>query len=112
MAKYEVIQGNSLWLDVEGDTAIILAADPVWENYTGVWDISASITGVAILSGTLTRSATPGIFRMTIGPVSGGVPWTTLTVGNYFIRYQIVNAGIDYLEELRDNLKIIAQGIT
>jgi hypothetical protein len=113
MAKYKIIQGNSLRLDLSGDTAVIDTFDNTWSHYSGVWDISATIDGAAIagLSGALTRSSTVGIFHFAIGPVSGGVPWTTLPLGTYYIRYQIINPTIDYLEELRDTLTVIAQGI-
>jgi hypothetical protein len=102
-------QGDSLWIDIT--CANIIDVDPVWTNWEGTWAISASVGGVALVSGSLTRSATTGTFHMRLGPISGGAAWTGLSPGSYVLTSQIVNVTADYVHEEQDKLKITAQGI-
>jgi hypothetical protein len=108
MAAYRRKQGNSLWIDITCDISEI---DKVWANWSGSWKISAALGSVALLSGTLEKSTTPGLFHLKIGPVSGGVAWAGLAPETYVLATEILNATADYSQEDHDSLTILQQGI-
>ena len=110
MATYKRIQGNSLWLDITADANLVLI-DPVWDNWTGVWNIVKKVGGVVLASGLLTRSTTTGIFNLRIGPLAAGVTWTALAPGQYVLEIEINNVSVDYRDEKHHTLIITAQGI-
>lgn len=109
MAEYTRKQGNSLFLNIQiPDFANI---DPVWDNWSGAFSIVAALGSPSLVSGTITKSATEGYFYFRLGPLSGGVPWTTLPVGKYKLLTEIVCPNVDFLLEDEDKLIITAQGI-
>lgn len=109
MATYKRKQGDSLWINIE--CSDISAIDSTWTNWTGVWNISSTIGGAPTLSGTLSRSTTPGTFYLRIGPASTS-GWTALPVGNHFLTMQIDNTTVDYRHEEQHKLVIQTQGNT
>lgn len=108
MALYKKYQGDSLWIDITHDDASTI--DPVWTNWTGKWDIAATAGGAVLLSGTIARSATTGLFNLRIGPVTVA-GWSTLPVGNYVLTLEINNTTVDYKQEQQHTLIINTQGI-
>jgi hypothetical protein len=100
--KFTRKQGDSLWIDITCDSADSI--DSVWAHWTGVWSIAGTI-----LTGSLIRSNTPGVFQLRIGPatVSG---WKELPVGTYQITVQIDNSSVDYRHEESHKLIIQEQG--
>ena len=102
-------QGNSLWVNITCDT--IPTIDNVWTHWEGVWNIAATLGSTPLLTGSLVRSSTTGVFQLRIGPVSVA-GWATLPAGNYILTIQIDNAAVDYRIEESYGLTIKPQGLT
>lgn len=109
MATYKVKQADSLWIDIPHETAIVI--DPVWANWSGKWDIDATLGGTPLLSGNLALSDTPGTFLLRIGPASTA-GWSTLPVGTYWLTVEINNVSADYKKEVQVKLVIQTQGVS
>lgn len=84
--------------------------DSVWANWSGLWTISVAAGDDILLSGTLSLSATPGIFNLRIGPatIAG---WAVLPVGSYTLTAEFNNTSVDYRYEEQDRLIIVPQGV-
>lgn len=108
MATYKSKQGDSLWIDITHETAI--AIDSTWANWSGKWVISATVGSTALLSGTISRSATEGKFLLRIGPASTA-GWNSLPAGTYALTIEINNTSADYKHEDQHILKVSAQGV-
>ena len=109
MNTFKRKQGNSLWVDVTCEN--VEAIDATWSHWSGIWSITETLGGVAILEGNLVRSDTIGTFYLRIGPTSGGATWNTLKVGTYILNTEINNTSADYRHEEQDKIIISAQGI-
>ena len=107
--KFTCKQADSLWLDLicDGVTEI----DTVWDNWVGTWCLSATLGGTPLITGTLTRTTTVGLFSLHIGPTSGGVTWCTLPVGAYTLTTEINNVNADYRQELQSVIAVKTQGL-
>lgn len=108
MAKYKKKQAASIWVDVQLPTEELLAIDPsvnAWStHWSGLWRLTDS-TGATILSGTMTKSATVGLFLVRIGKIAYPT-LATLPVGNYNLTYQYLNSTVDYDNEDTDVIVI------
>ncbi len=105
MAKYTIRQGNSLWLQLTGDTDSI---DTTWANWTGKWAIRDKTTKAVLASGDLTRSDVAGVFILAVPPVSTAA----LSAAEYDLITEISNVARNYVDEWKpDTLIIQAQGI-
>jgi len=97
-----VHQGSSYWQDF------------ILENYAdfnSTWD--AAWTGtykLGTISGSLTRSTTPGIFNLRLNYTNS--PWAALTPATYSLYAEFTNTGSGYREEYHGSIKIKTQGIT
>lgn len=100
-------QGDSLWVDVTGEG--IEEVDATWDNWTGSWAIVPELGQAAVISGTMTKTATAGQFRVRIGSTL----MAGLSVRNYVLVCQVENTTVDYRQEIaQEKLTITAQGIT
>lgn len=109
MSTYKKYQASSLWIDITCEnTALIDTSVNAWSNnWAGFWNIVDS-DGTVKLTGSLTKSATVGVFQLRIGPASV-LGWSTLTPGTYTLSYQFRNTVVDYDQEENDKLTILAQ---
>lgn len=99
-------QGDSIWIDVTGDT--LSTVDEVWNNWTGSWAIAATIGGVPVASGNMTKGTTIGAFQIRIG----ASVMKDVAVGKYYLIVQVENTTVDYRQEIaQEKLEIVAQGI-
>ena len=117
MATYKVFQGDSLWIDIQGDSVdVIDSTTNSWPtNWAGVWDIESTITSgdntTPRISGILTPDATThGLFYLRINYDTAG--WATLPVGTYFLTIQITNSTTKYRREAQHKVVVQAQGVT
>jgi hypothetical protein len=101
-----VIQANSLFIDYELPN--YAAGDPTWANWTGTYEISATLTSTPLLTGTLDKTTT-GIMKLRL--LSSNATWTALAVGTYKLMVEFNNTAIGYREERQDRLTIKAQGM-
>lgn len=111
MAKYKKKQAASIWVDVQLPVEELTAIDPsvnAWtNNWSGFWRLTDS-AGATILSGTMTKSATVGLWYVRIGKIAYPTV-ATLPVGVYSLTYQYLNATVDYDNEDTDTIVIEAQ---
>ena len=108
IASYKRKQGDSLWIDVTCSS--INDIDPVWDNWTGIWGITAAGSTTVVLQGSMIRHTTVGLFCLRIGPLlTDG--WATLPDGAYSLVIQIDNIVVDYRHEETSKLLIQSQGM-
>ncbi len=106
MKKYTIRQGNSLWLSITGDIAVV---DDTWENWTGTWLIRDKTTKTTQATGELSRSSVPGVFIAAVPPASTAV----LAPAEYDLLTQVENIARNYRDEWKPDLLIVEeQGIT
>lgn len=105
MAKYTIRQGNSLWLQLTGDTGSV---DATWANWTGKWSVRDKTTKEIKSSGDLTRTEVAGVFILAVPPVSTAA----LAAAEYDLLTEISNVARNYNDEWKpDTLIIQEQGI-
>ena len=109
MLTYKRNQGDSLWMT--GTCQQVDGIDPLWNNWSGAWNVTAVDGGPVLVSGNLLKHATEKIFYVRSGPVT--TPgWAALPVGTYLLTMQIDNSVVDYRHEEQVKLVIRAQGLT
>lgn len=104
MSTFKRVQGNSLWLDVTCE--LMDSIDSVWANWAGSYTVSKTPGSTVLVTGVMTRSLTPGLFNVRLGPVSGGAPWDDLPLGMYTLTTKVVNTTVDYEQEEHDKLNV------
>lgn len=102
-----VYQGDSLWGDVEAP--LYASIDSTWANWNGKFEISTTETSTPAVTGSLTRSSTPGIFNLRLN--TSNSTWTAITVGTYKLMIEIYNTTAEYKEERHYKLVVKTQGL-
>lgn len=103
-----VKQGDSLWIDYEVPN--FKAIDSTWANWTGLYEISVTESSTVLLSGSLTRSSTEGIFQLRLN--TSNATWVALSAGTYKLMIEISNSSQGYREEKHEKLVVKTQGIS
>lgn len=103
-----VYQGDALWIDYE--IPLYAAIDSTWTNWSGKYEVSVSETSTPLLTGSLTRSTTAGIFNLRLS--TGNTTWTALTTGTYKLMVEFNNSTVGYREEKHTKLIVQTQGLT
>lgn len=93
-------QGESIWFsaEAEGLPELTEQLTLAWGTWTGKWALVSKAGGVAVLSGTLDRSATVGTFEATIGASET----VAVPVGSYLLVCQADNASVDFSSEFAE----------
>jgi len=105
---------DSLWIDymLNNWQSIFATWDTTW---TATFEISATTTGTAIYTGSLTRGTIEGLFQLRLNTDSAStVPvlnWSAMAVGTYRLMVQFNNSTSKYREERHEKLTITEQGI-